>query len=247
MPGVAAPLLVESRERRAADARRRPRADRRHVVVVVRDPRLPPARARRRARAQLERVAHVMFGGLTHEPAIELARRLVELTPGAARARLLRRLGLGLGRGRDQDVPAGARARGARGCWAARRLPRRHLRRDVGVRPGRRHAPPVRGVLPGHLFAPRPPGGVDAALEPLYEDALRELFARHGDELAAAIVEPVVQGAGGMWFYSPAVPGAAARALRRATACCWSSTRSRPASGAAGRSSRPIAPASLPM
>jgi adenosylmethionine-8-amino-7-oxononanoate aminotransferase len=60
------------------------------------------------------------------------------------------------------------------------------------------------GVLPAHVFAPRPPGGVDAGLDEGYVAQLRELFARHGGELAAAIVEPLVQGAGGMWFYSPA-------------------------------------------
>ena len=66
---------------------------------------------------------------------------------------------------------------------------------------GLTHAP---GVLPEQLFAPRPPGGVDELLDAEWEGALRELFAHHGGELAAAIVEPVVQGAGGMWFYSPA-------------------------------------------
>ena len=59
-------------------------------------------------------------------------------------------------------------------------------------------------TLPAHVFAPRPPGGVDAAIDPGYESELRALFEAHGETLAAAVVEPVVQGAGGMWFYAPA-------------------------------------------
>jgi adenosylmethionine---8-amino-7-oxononanoate aminotransferase len=60
------------------------------------------------------------------------------------------------------------------------------------------------GVLPEHHFAPRPPGGVEEPLDPAWEAALADLFERYGGELAAAIVEPIVQGAGGMWFYAPA-------------------------------------------
>ncbi len=71
-------------------------------------------------REQLGQMAHVMFGGLTHEPAIRLVERLVELAPRWARARVPRRLGLGVGGGRDQArvaVPACAGPHAvARGC-----------------------------------------------------------------------------------------------------------------------------------
>ena len=61
--------------------------------------------------AQVDDFAHVMFGGLTHGPAVELARRLVEITPGRAGARLPGRLRLRQRRGRPQDgAPAPARA-----------------------------------------------------------------------------------------------------------------------------------------
>jgi adenosylmethionine-8-amino-7-oxononanoate aminotransferase len=55
------------------------------------------------------------------------------------------------------------------------------------------------GVLPRQLFADAPPADYDES----YARGLRELIARHADELAAVIVEPVVQGAGGMRFHSP--------------------------------------------
>ena len=66
-----------------------------------------------------------------------------------------------------------------------------------------------RGVLPEHVFAPRPPGGVDRAPDDpelvAWERETRALYAAHADEVAAVIVEPVLQGAGGMHVYSPYV------------------------------------------
>jgi adenosylmethionine-8-amino-7-oxononanoate aminotransferase len=60
------------------------------------------------------------------------------------------------------------------------------------------------GVLPEQLFVPEPPAGFDAPVDPGYLDVLAGAIERHGDELAAVIVEPVVQGAGGMRFHNPA-------------------------------------------
>ncbi len=64
-----------------------------------------------------------------------------------------------------------------------------------------------RGVLPEHVFAPRPPGGLDLGPDDpataAWERATRALFAEHADEVAAVIVEPVLQGAGGMHVWSP--------------------------------------------
>ena len=60
------------------------------------------------------------------------------------------------------------------------------------------------GVLADHTFAGAPPAGFDSPMDSAYATALEILFARHADELAAVIIEPVVQGAGGMRFHSPA-------------------------------------------
>ena len=76
-----------------------------------------------------------------------------------------------------------------------------------------------RGTLVEHVFADRPPPGFDAPVdEPAMREHLSEMIARHAPELAAVIVEPVVQGAGGMHFYSPSGGPAAAELCDRHTA-----------------------------
>jgi adenosylmethionine-8-amino-7-oxononanoate aminotransferase len=155
------------------------------------------------ARAQLEQMAHVMFGGLTHAPAIELAARLVELTPA------------GLEHVFFADSGSVSVEVAVKMCLQAAGPKRSRLLALRGGYHGDTFAAmsvcdPVDGMhqlfastLPSQVFAPRPPGGVDAPLEEAWVAELRALFERHGAELAAAIVEPIVQGAGGMWFYSP--------------------------------------------
>ncbi len=164
---------------------------------------------------QGERMAHVMFGGLTHEPAVELARLLVELTPEPLDKVFLCDSG---------SVSVEVALKMALQYQQAMGRPEKH--RLLTVRGGYHgdtfHAmsvcDPVTGMhtlfersLPRQLFAPRPACRFDGAWDEGDLAAMAQLLAEHRREIAAVIVEPIVQGAGGMWFYHPAY----LRGLRR--------------------------------
>jgi adenosylmethionine-8-amino-7-oxononanoate aminotransferase len=155
------------------------------------------------ARGQLDRMSHVMFGGLTHEPAVRLAARLVEITPEPLRHVFLSDSG---------SVAVEVAAKMCLQYW-----------RSLG-RPGKQRLLTWRGGYHGDTWQPMsvcdPRGGMHelwtgvlqrqvfvdappAAYEESYAELLRTEIARHADELAAVIVEPVVQGAGGMRFHDP--------------------------------------------
>ncbi|GGX78218.1 adenosylmethionine--8-amino-7-oxononanoate transaminase [Streptomyces minutiscleroticus] len=154
-------------------------------------------------RGQLERMSHVMFGGLTHEPAVRLAKRLVDIAPDGLEHVFLADSG---------SVSVEVALKMCLQYWRSLGRPakRRLLTWRGGYHGDTWHPMSVcdpeggmhelwRGVLPRQLFAEAPP----AEYEEAYADRLRELVGRHADELAAVIVEPVVQGAGGMRFHSP--------------------------------------------
>jgi adenosylmethionine-8-amino-7-oxononanoate aminotransferase len=159
-------------------------------------------------REQLAHMAHVMFGGLTHEPAIRLAERLVDMTPaGLDRVFFADSGSVAV----EVAIKMALQYQRARGESARQRL--------LTVRGGYHGdtfgamavCDPVSGMhslftdtLAQHVFAPRPPDGFSAALDEDWAAAVRELLTSHAHELAAVIVEPVVQGAGGMRFHSPA-------------------------------------------
>jgi adenosylmethionine-8-amino-7-oxononanoate aminotransferase len=156
------------------------------------------------ARGQLDRMSHVMFGGLTHEPAVRLAAKLVEITPAPLRHVFLADSGsvsvevavkMCLQYWRSLGRPAKQRLLTWRGgyhgdTWQPM---------SVCDPEGGMHEL-WQGILPRQIFAGAPPAEYDEG----YADELRGLIARHAGELAAVIVEPVVQGAGGMRFHSPA-------------------------------------------
>jgi len=157
---------------------------------------------------QLGRMAHVMFGGLTHEPAILLAERLTELAPAGLERVFLADSGsvsvevaikLAVQYQRALGRPSRTRLLTVRGGYHGDTTGAMSVCDPVGGM----HSM-FAGLLHGQLFAERPPDGFQAPLDPAWAQGVRELAARHADELAGVIVEPVVQGAGGMRFHSPA-------------------------------------------
>lgn len=160
------------------------------------------------ARAQLESMSHVMFGGLTHAPAVDLVARLLAITPEPLRHVFF--------------CDSGSVAVEVAVKMALQRAAGHGRRRLFTVRGGYHGdtfgamsvCDPVGGMhslfagaLAEQVFAPRPPAGFERGPGDPELDAwtatTTRLFESHAHELAAVVVEPVLQGAGGMHVYSP--------------------------------------------
>jgi adenosylmethionine-8-amino-7-oxononanoate aminotransferase len=168
-------------------------------------------------RSQAGRMSHVMFGGLTHEPAIRLCARLAEITPEGLEHVFLSDSG---------SVSVEVAIKMCLQYWwsAGRKEKRRLLTWRGGYHGDTLGAMSVcdpeggmhrmwAGVLAPQVFADVPPAGFRAGVDPAYARHLTDLIAGHAHELAAVIVEPVAQGAGGMRFHDPGY----LRVLREAT------------------------------
>jgi adenosylmethionine---8-amino-7-oxononanoate aminotransferase len=160
---------------------------------------------------QLGRMAHVMLGRLTHEPAVRLAERLVAITPaglehvffcdsGSVAVEVAVKMAVQYWQGSGR--PAKTRLLTVRGGYHGDTFMAMSVCDPVG---GMHHL--FTGVLPRQVFALRPPPGVDDPVDETWIADTELLVKRHADELAAVIVEPVVQGAGGMYFYNPRYVG----------------------------------------
>ena len=158
-------------------------------------------------REQLGRMSHVMFGGLTHENAVVLCDRLAALAPDGLEHVFLCDSG---------SVSVEVAVKMCLQYWRSRGLPRKQrlltwrggyhgdtfMAMSVCDPEGGMHRM-WDGVLPRQVFAGLPPAGFEAGVDEQYAASLTRLIGRHAGELAAVIVEPVVQGAGGMRFHDP--------------------------------------------
>ena len=165
------------------------------AVHGYRHPRLDAA-----LHAQVDRMSHVMFGGLTHAPAVELTRRLVEMTPDPLQKVFLADSGsvavevalkMAIQWQRATGNPERTRILTWRGGYHGDTLnPMSVCDPDGGM-----HAMWT-GVLPRQVFVPAPP----TEWSEDYADILRAAVRDQAEHLAGVIVEPLVQGAGGMRF-----------------------------------------------
>lgn len=155
---------------------------------------------------QASTMSHVMFGGLTHEPAVKLCQKLVELTPPGLNKVFLSDSG---------SVSVEIALKMALQYWQAQGQPKKH--KFIALRQGYHGdtlgamsvCDPVTGMhqlfsqtLPTHFFADSPRTPFHG---PWIENDLCciENILKNNKDIAAVILEPIVQGAGGMWFYSP--------------------------------------------
>lgn len=155
---------------------------------------------------QLSNMSHVMFGGITHPPAVSLCRKLLAITPEPLECIFLADSG---------SVAVEVALKMALQYWQAKGEKRQRI---VALKQGY-HGDTFgamsvcdpdnsmhslyKGYLPNHLFVDAPKTGFYEEWEPADINSLRSTLEQHHQEIAAVMLEPIVQGAGGMRIYHP--------------------------------------------
>ncbi|MCE2595459.1 adenosylmethionine--8-amino-7-oxononanoate transaminase [Motilimonas cestriensis] len=158
------------------------------------------------AQTQLNKMAHVMFGGITHQPAVDLCQALVELTPPSLQKVFISDSG---------SVAVEVALKMALQYWHSLDQPRAKFLTvrngyhgdtfgAMGVTDPKNSMHELyQDFLPEHYFAPAPQTRFGEPWDEAEMDEIKALLAKHHQEMAAIIIEPIVQGAGGMRIYHP--------------------------------------------